>query len=70
MPPVPPNPFYAQQPTNVNSLEIVSGKVGIGTSEPTEKLTVNGNIKANDIYSNNQKVAVENFAIAMSIALG
>jgi hypothetical protein len=53
MPPVPPDPFYAQQPTNVNSLEIVSGKVGIGTSEPTEKLTVNGNIKADDVYSNN-----------------
>jgi hypothetical protein len=51
-------------------------KVGINTTTPNETLTVSGNISAsgniygNNIYSNNFKVATENFAVAMAIALG
>jgi hypothetical protein len=33
------------------------GNVGIGTSNPDEKLVVDGNIAANDIFSNGSKVA-------------
>lgn len=56
--------------------------VGVKTSTPNKTLTVSGEISAtsdittsgniygNNIYSNNFKVATENFAVAMAIALG
>lgn len=56
--------------------------VGIKTSTPNKTLTVSGEISAtsdittsgniygSNIYSNNFKVATENFAVAMAIALG
>ena len=37
------------------------GKVGIGTRTPTAELEVNGDIKANNLYSNGDKVATENY---------
>jgi hypothetical protein len=54
----------------------VHNRVGIGTTSPTESLSVSGNIgvsgtvSAGDIYSNGSRVATNNFAIAMAIALG
>ena len=56
--------------------------VGVKTSTPNKTLTVSGEISAtsdittsgniygSNIYSNNFKVATENFAVAMAIALG
>jgi hypothetical protein len=48
-----------------------TGNVGIGTTLPNERLTVSGNISASNIaYANGAKLASENFAVAMAIALG
>jgi len=45
--------------------------VGVHTSNPNERFTVSGNISAsNNIYANGSKLASENFAVAMAIALG
>ena len=50
---------------------LANGNVGIGTITPNERLTVSGNISASNIvYANGAKLASENFAVAMAIALG
>jgi hypothetical protein len=41
-----------------------------GEISATSDITTSGNIYGNNIYSNNFKVATENFAVAMAIALG
>lgn len=51
--------------------DILTNRVGIGTTTPNERLTVSGNISASNIvYANGAKLASENFAVAMAIALG
>jgi len=67
---------------HVGGINSTYPNVGIKTSSPnktftvvgeisaTSDITTSGNIYGNDIYSNNFKLASENFAIAMAIALG
>ena len=48
-----------------------SGNVGINTITPNERLAVSGNLSASGIaYAGGAKLASENFAVAMAIALG
>jgi len=67
---------------HVGGINSTNPNVGINTSTPnktftvvgeisaTSDITTSGNIYGNDIYSNNFKLASENFAVAMAIALG
>ena len=67
---------------HVGGINSTNPNVGINTSTPnktftvvgeisaTSDITTSGNIYGNEIYSNNFKLASENFAVAMAIALG
>ena len=56
---------------HVGGINSTFPNVGVHTSNPNERFTVSGNISAsNDIYANGSKLASENFAVAMAIALG
>jgi len=64
--------FEIRQGSTPNFLvQKTTGNIGIGTSTPNEKLTVVGNISATGIVTaEGNKLATENFAVAMAIALG
>ena len=56
---------------HVGGVNSTNPNVGVHTSTPNERFTVSGNISAsNIIYANGSKLASENFAVAMAIALG
>lgn len=53
----------------------VNANIGVGTNNPTEKMDVNGNVKANNVVINETPVspnhaATVELAAAMAIALG
>lgn len=57
---------------SINRMVILSsGNVGINTIIPNERLTVSGNLSASGTaFAGGAKLASENFAVAMAIALG
>jgi hypothetical protein len=63
---------FILETNSLNRMTILSsGNIGVNTNSPNERLAVSGNLSASGIaYAGGAKLATENFAVAMAIALG